>query len=94
MTSNHCFKFRSLVLTAALMSALSLVTHATAQERPFLVDLKSRTVTDLGTLGGDRTVASDINDAGQIAGYSITSEFDWHAFITGKYVQNQGHSVP
>jgi len=83
MTFNHCFKVRRLILTAALIAGLSLAAHATAQERPFLVDLKSRTITDLGTLGGSRTVASDINDAGQIAGYSITSEFDWHAFVTG-----------
>ncbi len=83
MTFNHCFKVRRLILTAALIAGLSLAAHATAQERPFLVDLKSRTVTDLGTLGGSRTVASGINDAGQVAGYSITSEFDWHAFVTG-----------
>ena len=83
MIFNHCFKARSLILAAALVTSLSPVTHATAQERPFLVDLKSRTITDLGTLGGNRTVASGINDAGQVTGYSITSEFDWHAFITG-----------
>jgi probable HAF family extracellular repeat protein len=83
MTLRHCFKVRRLILTAALIAGLSLAAHATAQERPFLVDLKSRTTTDLGTLGGNRTVASGINDAGQVTGYSITSEFDWHAFITG-----------
>ena len=53
-----------------------------------LVDLNSRTVTEIGTLGGSRTVASAINDAGQVAGYSATSNRvgvleDQHAFITG-----------
>ena len=83
MIFNQCFKIRNFILAAAVIAGLSLGAHATAQERPFLVDLNSRTVTEIGTLGGSRTVASAINDAGQVAGYSITSEFDWHAFVTG-----------
>jgi hypothetical protein len=56
MILNKCFKARGLVLTAALVSGLSLVTHASAQERAFLVDLSSRTITELGTLGGDSSI--------------------------------------
>jgi probable HAF family extracellular repeat protein len=84
MTFNHCFRFRSLILAASLITGLSLVTHATAQEqRSFLVNLNSKAVTHLGTLGGESTYARSINDAGQVVGYSFTAEGASHAFITG-----------
>ncbi|SEP41674.1 hypothetical protein [Nitrosovibrio sp. Nv6] len=40
MTPN-CFKARSFILAAVLISSLGLVTHATAQERQYLVDLNT-----------------------------------------------------
>ena len=39
------------------------------------------TVTDLGTLGGDVSDAQDINDSGQIVGYSYTTEGMFHGFL-------------
>jgi len=38
-------------------------------------------VKDLGTLGGRFTVANDINDAGDITGYSESSDGQIHAFV-------------
>jgi probable HAF family extracellular repeat protein len=84
MIINHYLKARGFILTATLIAGLGLVTHATAEEqRSFLVDLNTRTVTPLGTLGGDNTWAYGINDAGQVVGRSETAEGFTHAFITG-----------
>src|SRR5688572_2476566 len=83
MTLSHCFKIRSLILAAVLLIGFGHVTHASAQQHSFLVDLNSRTATKLGTLGGGSTVATAINDAGQVVGSSQTVEDFFHAFITG-----------
>lgn len=39
-------------------------------------------MTDLGTLGGDYSEASGINDSGQVVGWSKIADGDDHAFIT------------
>ena len=83
MILNHYVKVRRLLLAAALITGLGLVTHATAQERSFLVDLNTRTITALATLGGDFSEAGGINDNGQVVGFSHTATGESHAFITG-----------
>ncbi len=37
--------------------------------------------TNLGTLGGSESLASGLNDAAQVAGYSLTSTGATHAFL-------------
>jgi len=80
-------KIQSLMLAAALGVGLCFVSPASAQllqpGRSYILDINSKALTDLGTLGGDSTRAYDINDAGQVVGTSRTAAGDWHAFITG-----------
>src|SRR5687768_12755643 len=88
MMLNHCFKVRSFILTAALITGLCLVNHASAQEledRSYLINLNSKAVTQLGTLfEGGYTSASGINDTGQVVGSSSPRSYvPGHAFITG-----------
>lgn len=42
---------------------------------------RGRTLTDLGTLGGKESTATDINNAGQIVGFASTYSDETHAFI-------------
>ena len=38
-------------------------------------------MTDLGTLGGAFSIATAINDSGEIVGTSLTADGDYHAFV-------------
>jgi probable HAF family extracellular repeat protein len=83
MILNHCSKVGNLILVVTLMAGLGHITHASAQQQSFLVDLNSRTATKLGTLGGDYSIAYDINDAGQVVGFFRAMDGGFHGFITG-----------
>lgn len=48
---------------------------------PTAMSAPSYSVTYLGTLGGQSSVANDINDLGQVVGYSMTSTGETHAFL-------------
>ena len=76
-------KVHGFIRAAAFFAGLSFGSSAAAQIPSYLVDLNSKTVTDLGTLGGSTVNASGINDAGQVVGRSYTSDGVSHAFITG-----------
>ena len=53
------FKVRGFILAAAFSAGLGFGTSASAQAgHSYLVDLNSKTVTDIGTLGGADTYAS------------------------------------
>jgi probable HAF family extracellular repeat protein len=77
------FKLQGLILAAALSVAFVTPVSAQEQQRAFIVDLNSKKVTDLGTLGGSYSEAHAINAAAQVAGVSTTSAGTHHAFITG-----------
>ena len=62
------FKVRGFILAAAFSAGLGFATSASAQVHSYLVDLNSKTVTDIGTLGGAFSNAYGINDAGQVVG--------------------------
>ena len=71
-------KILSIVLAATLVISISLATPGIAQDRFYLIDLNSRTATELGSLGGGVTVAQPPNDLGQVTGYASSL-----SFITG-----------
>ncbi len=76
------FKVCGLILAAAFFAGLGFGTSASAQSHAYLIDLNSKTATDIGTLGGS-LAGCGINDAGQVVGYSDTAGGATHAFITG-----------
>ena len=75
-------KIQSWILAAALSVGLGFVSPVSAKQRHYILDINSQGLTALGTLGGD-TIASDINEAGQVVGGSKPATLGTHAFITG-----------
>ena len=71
---------RSFLLAAAFLAGVGCATHASA--RSYLIDLNSRTATDLGPLGRT-SYAHGVNDAGEVVGKFIAGYGEVHAFITG-----------
>jgi len=57
---------------------VSTAAHADSRLRYRISDVR---VVDLGTLGGDESIANDINDRGSIVGWSRTSQGVMHAFL-------------
>jgi probable HAF family extracellular repeat protein len=70
---NCCVRRKTWRQVAWLWFALGLAQPATAQT--------AYTVVDLGTLGGARSAAQSINEAGQVAGFAENNEGRTRAFI-------------
>ncbi|WP_091137433.1 PEP-CTERM sorting domain-containing protein [Nitrosospira sp. Nsp14] len=85
MKTTHCSTSRRFFLGAALFAGAGFVTQAAAQaqERSYLIDLKSKTLTELRSPDGGQAHATAMNDAGQVVGFSYTPAGDKSAFITG-----------
>src|SRR5690242_19055334 len=83
MKTIHLFKISRLIQTAILSASLIFTSSVFATSySSYLIDLNSRKVTDLGSLGGGNTQATAINDAGQVVGESRTVGGVSHAFMT------------
>ena len=80
----HLPKLHRFILAVVMFAALGFGSHASAQ-RSYLIDINSKTVTPLENLsaGHTYTIAQAINEAGQVVGFSGTSDSDVRAFITG-----------
>ena len=83
MKITRCVKACCLMVGAALFTGLGFIPLAAAQERSYLIDLNSKTVTEIGPSSGDYSGDTGINDAGQCAGFSSMAEVARRVFSSG-----------
>jgi probable HAF family extracellular repeat protein len=68
-------------ILALLIAALSLIPSLRLDGRSQTGSPAGYVVTDLGTLGGLSAQAYDINESGEVVGYSTTAASQGHAFL-------------
>ncbi len=64
-----------------------------ARLRAVRYDDSGRTITDLGVLGGDRSIANGINDAGDVVGESTNGELDGNTQIYRAFLHRNGAMI-
>lgn len=72
---------RPLRIKIVPMLGLVLALAASAPRNAHAGPVHYYRVTDLGTLGGNNSYATAINNAGQVVGYSQTPDSNFHAFV-------------
>ena len=83
MNIHRCYTLRNLILAAVLTIGFASSALAQERERALFVDLNTKRITDLGTLGGTDSWRLRDQRRGQVVGRSITDNGQLHAFITG-----------
>ena len=88
MRMTRSSKIQRLMLAAALTIGLCFVSPVSAQllseGRSFILDINSKALTDLGTLGGQHSAAFGINDNGLVTGAADLdhpTRYTSHAFL-------------
>jgi probable HAF family extracellular repeat protein len=67
---------------AAIAAALLVCVSTAGVACPARADI-AYTLTDLGTLGGDDSVGTAVNNSGQVTGFAYTAGGAQHAFLSG-----------
>jgi probable HAF family extracellular repeat protein len=69
------------VLSLLSLTALSPHTLDTPVASAVAAPLPTASIVNLGSLGGNHSSASDVNDLGQVVGSASTPSGDYHAFL-------------
>lgn len=63
------------------MTGYAYIAGTTPVQHAFITDARKHVMSDLGTLGGARSVGYGIDASGQVTGWSYTASGAYHAFV-------------